>query len=133
MSRAIDHCVPFFDILKGSKKFEWMNKCEEAFQALKEYLGQPPLLSKPIEGEKHYLYLTVSKETISVNLVREEAKVQWLVYYMSKRFLDVETRHPELEKLALALVIASKNLRPYFHVHTIELPLTSSPLETRSF
>ena len=28
VSRAIDHYVPFFDILKASKKFEWMDKCE---------------------------------------------------------------------------------------------------------
>ena len=48
ISRATDCCVPFFDVLKGSKKFKWMDKCEQAFQALKEHLGQPLLLSKPI-------------------------------------------------------------------------------------
>ena len=52
VSRATDHCAPFFDALKGSKKFEWTEKCEQAFQALKEHLGRLPLLSKPIEGEK---------------------------------------------------------------------------------
>ena len=40
---------------------------------------------------------------------------------MSKRILDAETKYPELEKLALALVIASRKLRPYFHVHSIEV------------
>ena len=39
VSRAIDHCVPFFDMLKGSKKFDLIDKCEQAFQALKEHLG----------------------------------------------------------------------------------------------
>ena len=43
MSRAIDRCIPFFDVLKGSKKFEWMNNCEQAFLALKEHLRRPPL------------------------------------------------------------------------------------------
>ena len=38
MSRATDHCAPFFDMLKGSKKFEWTKKGEQAFQALKEHL-----------------------------------------------------------------------------------------------
>ena len=28
VSQAIDCCAPFFDVLKGSKKFEWMDKCE---------------------------------------------------------------------------------------------------------
>ena len=40
---------------------------------------------------------------------------------MSKRLLDVETRYPELEKLALALIIASRKLRPYFHAHSIKV------------
>ena len=47
--RAIDHCAP---ILKGSKKFEWIDKYEQTFLALKEDLGRLPLLSKPIEGKK---------------------------------------------------------------------------------
>ena len=104
-------------MLKGSKKFEQMEKCEQAFLAFKEYLGCPPLLSKPIEGEKLYIYLVVSKETVSATLVGEKEKIQWPVYYMSKRLLDAETRYLELEKLALALMVASRKLRPYFQ-HT---------------
>ena len=46
---------------------------------------------------------------------------------MSKRLLDAETRYPELEKLALALMVASRKLRPYFHPHSIEV-LTNYPL-----
>ena len=84
-------------------------------------------MSKPIEGEKLYLYLVVSKEAVSAALVRKEERVQWHVYYMSKRLLDAETRYPELEKLFLALVITSKKLRPYFHTYTIEV-LTNYPL-----
>ena len=84
-------------------------------------MGCPPLLLKPIDGEKLYLYLVVSKEVVSSALVREEEKVQWHVYYVSKRLLDVETRYLELEKLVLALVIASRKLRSYFHEHLIEV------------
>ena len=76
VSRVTDCCVPFFDVLNGSKRFEWTDKCEQAFQALKEHLRRPPLLSKPIEVEKLYLYLTVFKEAVNVALVREEEKVQ---------------------------------------------------------
>ena len=72
-------------------------------------------------GKKFYLYLIVSREAVSAALVREEEKVQWLVYYISKRLLDVETKYLELEKLAVALVIASRKLRPYFHAHSIKV------------
>ena len=37
-------CLPFFDSLKDNKRFLWDDKCEQAFRALKEYLGKPPLL-----------------------------------------------------------------------------------------
>ena len=56
-------------------------------------------MSKSIDREKLYLYLVVCKEAVSATLVSEEEKVQWLVYYVNKRLLDVETRYPELEKL----------------------------------
>ena len=95
VSRATDCCVAFFNVLKGwSKKFEWMNKCEHVFQALKEHLARLSLLSKPIEGKKFYLYLAVFEEVVSIALVKEEEKMQWPIYYMSKRLLDAETRYP---------------------------------------
>ena len=63
-------------MLKGAKIFEWIKKCEQAFQVFKEHLGRPPLLSKLIEGETLYLYLAISEEAYSAALVREEEKVQ---------------------------------------------------------
>ena len=70
ISKATDKCLPFFDSLKGNKRFLWDDKYEHAFKALKEYLGKPPLLSKSIEGESLFLYLAVSKYTISKALIR---------------------------------------------------------------
>ena len=76
VSRVTNHCAPFFKVLKGSKRSEWTDKCEQAFQAFKEHVGRPPLLSKPIEREKFYLYLVVSEKAVGAALVREEDKVQ---------------------------------------------------------
>ena len=46
---------------------------------------------------------------------------------MSKRFLDAETRYPQLEKLAITFMVASRKLKSYFHAHLIEV-LTNYPL-----
>ena len=127
VSWATDHWALFFDVLKGSKKFEWADKCEQPFQALKKDLGCPPLLSKPIDGEKLYLYLAVSEEAVSATFVREQEKIQWPIYYESKRLLNTETKYLKLEKLVLALVSTSRKLRSYFHTHSIEV-LTNYPL-----
>ncbi|KAK3012713.1 hypothetical protein RJ639_009695 [Escallonia herrerae] len=54
------------------KNFEWMTECETSFDALKEYLISPPLLSKPILGEDLFLYLAVAESAVSAVLVREQ-------------------------------------------------------------
>ena len=61
-------------MLKGSKKFKWMDKCEQTFLALKEQLGCLSLLSKPIEGEMIHLDLIVSEEVVSVTLTGRKGK-----------------------------------------------------------
>ena len=100
---------------------------QASVSGLKGAFGEIPLLSKSIKGEKLYIYLIISTEMISATLIKEEEKVQWPVYYVSKRLLDAETRCPELDKLILALIIASRKLRLYFHAHIIEV-LTNYPL-----
>lgn len=41
------------------------------------------------------------------------------MYYASRAFLDPKTRYMQLDKLALALVMASRKLKPYFQAHLI--------------
>ncbi|KAL5560858.1 hypothetical protein UlMin_030605 [Ulmus minor] len=122
ISRATDRCKPFFQALRKGKDFIWTSNCEQSFQDLKSYLGRPPLLSMPHEGDSLILYLAVSKGAVSSALVREEDGIQWPIYYTSKSLLDAETRYPEIEKLALALMVAARKLRPYFQAHTIIIP-----------
>ena len=74
ISKAMDKCLLFFDALKGNKRFLWDDKCEQAFRAVKEYLGKP-LLSKPIDGKPLFLYLAVSEYAVSRALIREEEKI----------------------------------------------------------
>ena len=85
-------------------------KYEVVFQQLKEHLRKPLFLSKPIAREKLFLYLAISENVASSVLVREDNKVEYLVYYVSKRLLDTELRYPDMEKLAYALVISSRKL-----------------------
>jgi hypothetical protein len=112
ISRSTDKCLPFFKILK--KAFEWNSECEEAFGKLKEYLTNPPLLRRPDEGEILYLYLAVSSSAVSTTLVRGDSSIQKPVYFTSKALHGAEERCPRIEKLAFALIISARRLRPYF-------------------
>lgn len=87
----------------------------------------PPLLSKPENEEMLYLYLVVSDHTISATLERENSGKQLHVYYVRRTLLSTEVRYPHVEKLAYALVMAFRKLRPYFQCHSITV-VTSQPL-----
>jgi hypothetical protein len=73
------------------------------------------------------LYLAISPTAVSSALIREDGGTQLPVYYTSKAFQGAEERYPAMEKLALALVIAARKLRPYFQSHKIVV-LTNHPL-----
>ena len=51
-------------------------------------------------------YLTVSPMALAAILVKEEAKVQWPINYVSRALRDAETRYTKLEKLTYILLIA---------------------------
>ncbi|XP_074373631.1 uncharacterized protein LOC141713979 [Apium graveolens] len=128
VSKSSDRCKEFFKAIKlDGKDFVWTPECEDAFKRIKEQLGNPPILSKPLDGESLILYLAVSEYSISAVLVREEDGQQSPVYYVSKRLHDAETRYTSIEKLVYALILASRKLRPYFQAHRIEVR-TAYPL-----
>ncbi|KAK2996418.1 hypothetical protein RJ639_026444 [Escallonia herrerae] len=98
-----------------------------SFEELKTHLSSPPLLSKPFPGEDLLIYLSVTEVAVSTVLIREEDGVQKPIYYVSKVLQDMETRYPKIDKIALALIISARRLRPYFQSHTI-IVLTDQPL-----
>ncbi|XP_033138789.1 uncharacterized protein LOC117129318 [Brassica rapa] len=129
ISRSTDKCLPFYDLLRGNKKFIWDDKCEEAFNQLKHYLTTPPILAKPDIGDVLSLYIAVSSAAVRSVLIKEDRGEQRPVFYMSRRMTGPETRYPTLEKMALAVVESARKLRPYFQSHSVEV-LTDQPLRT---
>ena len=105
-----------------------MDECQKAFQDLKVYLIMAPLLSSFVLGEELYLYLAVTPHAVSSALIREEGKVQKLVYYTSKALRGAKGRYSLIEKLAFALITASRKLRHYFQAHIINV-MTDHPLK----
>ncbi|KAK3021856.1 hypothetical protein RJ639_047864 [Escallonia herrerae] len=127
LSRSAERCLLFFNALENIKNFEWTAECQVSFEALKEYLASPPLLSKPIAGEMLFLYLAVTNFVVSAVLVQEQDSKKFPIYYVSKVLQGAELRYPITEKLAFALLMAARKLRPYFQSHTITV-LTDKPL-----
>ena len=95
---------------------------------MKKYLSSPPLLSPSMPGEELYLYIAVLQVAVSAALVRDEGGSQRLIYFISRAFRVAEERYPRMEKLAFALIIAARKLKPYFQAHTIVV-LMDQPLK----
>ena len=130
ISRSSDRCREFFNILKGKRKtIDWNEQCTKAFAELKSYLSEPPLLVTPKGLEDLSLYLAVSDHAVSSVLVRQEHTEHQPIFYTSQTMTSAQTRYLPLEKLAWALVSASRKLRPYFQNHTI-IVLTEFPLKS---
>ncbi|KAI5349264.1 hypothetical protein L3X38_002151 [Prunus dulcis] len=128
ISKATDRCAPFFKAFKGTKRnITWTAECDTAFSELKEYMGRAPLLSTPEHGDILVIYLSVSGSAVSSVLIRSKDNAEHPVHYVSKALHDAEVRYPDIEKLAFALVISARRLRPYFQAHTIYV-LTNQPL-----
>ena len=82
-------------------------------------------MSPSKEGEN--LYLAVSTIAVSAALIREEAKKQLPVYYVSQAFQGVESNYLRIEKIAFALIVASRKLWQYFQANPI-LVITDQPI-----
>ncbi|XP_072054271.1 uncharacterized protein [Arachis hypogaea] len=120
LGASAQKAIPFFKLMKKGTPFKWETECEEAFQHFKKVLTEPPILAKPQTGETLYLYLSITEEIIAAALIREnEKKEQKPIYFISKVLQDTEARYSRLEKLAFALLSASRRLRQYFQAHPI--------------
>jgi hypothetical protein len=89
-------------------------------------LGTTPEPEAPL-----LLYVVASNHAISSSLIQEKQigpkVVQWPVYYISEDLAGAKLNYSELEKIAYAVLISSRNLKHYFQGHEIAVP-TSQPL-----
>ncbi|XP_075111771.1 uncharacterized protein LOC142181954 [Nicotiana tabacum] len=52
-------CEPIFKLLKKDAVIRWTDEYQEAFDKIKEYLSNPPVLAPPEPGRPLLLYLIV--------------------------------------------------------------------------
>jgi hypothetical protein len=113
-------CEPIFHLLKKKNHGVWDNDCQEAFDKIKRYLQNPPLLVPPTPGKPLILYLTVTETAMGYVLGQhdESGRKEQAIYYLRKKFNDCESRYTTIERLCCALVWSANRLRQYMLYYT---------------
>uniref|UniRef100_A0A2N9HIU7 Integrase catalytic domain-containing protein n=1 Tax=Fagus sylvatica TaxID=28930 RepID=A0A2N9HIU7_FAGSY len=122
-------CEPLFKLLRKDVKIKWTEDCQRAFDKIKEYLLNPPILVPPTPGRPLILYLTVQEASMGCMLGQQDetGKKEQAIYYLSKKFTEPETRYLLVEKTCCALAWASKKLRQYMLYYTTWLVSRNGP------
>ncbi|RVW92749.1 Transposon Ty3-I Gag-Pol polyprotein [Vitis vinifera] len=83
---------------------DFSTSCQRAFERIREYLLSPPVLAPPTPGRPLLLYLSVSDVALGCMLAQlDDSGKDRVIYYLSKRMLDYETRYVMIERYCLAL------------------------------
>ena len=114
ISQSVDRCRPFFLLMNKWKGFEWTELCALAFQQLKEYLSQSPIMSSPRTNEVLFSYIAVVPHAVSLVLIQVDNGAQRSVYYVSKSLHEIEIHYLPLEKAILTVVHGTRKLPHYF-------------------
>ncbi|XP_059654508.1 uncharacterized protein LOC132301253 [Cornus florida] len=100
--------------LKSHEKFHWDESHQNAFDKIKEYLANPPVVMPPRKKWPLKLYLSVAEESIGSMLAQDnEHGKEQAVYYLNRILTDVECRYSSIEKLCLSLYYSAMKLRVY--------------------
>jgi hypothetical protein len=130
--RSAERNLPFFEILKSAKVFQWGPAQQKAFEELKQYLIDLTTLNPPSSGAQLLLYVAASHAAVSAALVQEkqdgQTKKQAPVYFVSEVLSPSKRNYTELEKVLYAVLMAYKKLRHYFQAYHIIVP-SSQPLK----
>ncbi|XP_077242546.1 uncharacterized protein LOC143883065 [Tasmannia lanceolata] len=93
------------------------------------------MLVKSLQADQHVIDLEEAFQVLRQNIMKLNPTkcafgvkagkflgfMQRPVYYVSQILHDVELRYQKVEKIAYALVLAARKLRPYFQSHTIDV------------
>jgi hypothetical protein len=123
--RAAERSLPFFQVLRSSKNFQWSETQKQAFQELKDYLSNMTKLC-PLEPRSLLLlYVSASNSAISAVLVQEkeeERKFKQIpMYFASQALSGSKIFYFELGKIAYAVVMAARKLIHYFEGNRIRV------------
>lgn len=120
--------MPINKLMRKDVKFVWTEKCQKAFEKLREILVSPEILIYPDFNQPFILTTDASNEALGAVLSQGKIGSDRPISYASRILKCSEKNYSTTEKELLAIVWAVKNFRPYllsrkFTIYTDHKPL----------
>jgi hypothetical protein len=110
ISNLSGRCQPFSHLMKKNVKFEWGKECRNAFENIKRYLSNPPVLAAPIKGRPLILYIAALDSSLGGLLAQKNEEGKEVAnYYISRTLAGAEHNYSPIEKICLAWCSQSKS------------------------
>ena len=103
--------LPLTKLLRKGVKFEWLDKCQNSFEQLKEMLVEAPVLTLLTSGKKYTLYSDTSGIGLGCVLVQDEK----VVAYTSRQLKPHEQNYSTHDLVLAAIVFALKIWQHYLY------------------
>uniref|UniRef100_A0A914XAI4 RNA-directed DNA polymerase n=1 Tax=Plectus sambesii TaxID=2011161 RepID=A0A914XAI4_9BILA len=129
-----DRLAPLHKLLKKDAndkhvKFEWSAECQKAFERIKADLASPLMLTHYKLELPIIVAANASNEGISAVIAHQLPNGRELpIAYASKTLTDTESRYPQIEKEALALMFGIKKFHQYLWGRHFLLQTDHQPL-----
>lgn len=101
--------APLTDLLKKEKKWEWSEKCRNAFEALKEAVTKEPVLALPNHAYPYEVHTDASDFAIGGVLMQGGHPIA----YESRKLNETERRYTVQEKEMTAVIHCLRTWRHY--------------------
>ncbi|KAL9258971.1 Retrovirus-related Pol polyprotein from transposon 17.6-like protein, partial [Drosera capensis] len=103
--------IPLSKLTRKSTKFDWTEKCENAFQELKDRLTSAPILALPSGEEGFCIYSDASKQGLGYVLMQHDK----VITYASRQLKPYEINYPTHDLELAAVVFSLKIWRHYLY------------------
>ncbi|XP_071929727.1 uncharacterized protein [Coffea arabica] len=105
--------APLFQLLQKDVAFEFDDKCERAFDKLKELLTSPPIIQPPDWRLPFEIMCDASDHAVGAVLGQRVGKAAHVIYYASRALNGAQLNYSTTEKELLAVIFALEKFRSY--------------------
>lgn len=108
ITQLADKAIPYYHLLHKGVAYKWDEKCDQAFNKIKEYLLTPLVFMPPILGKPLILYISTTIAALGALLAQhDENGKERAIYYISRTMVGHELNYTSIKKAFLAVMFTA--------------------------